>query len=191
MVRLRMGRTNKNELPPYVRLKRGRYYFNAGDGRRDIPMGARLDMAEYARLMRECRAGPGSEPAMAIFRKLARAAKTRAINRGVGFDLTAEYLMDLYRANDGRCALTGIAFDMTLERSTRVRPFGVSIDRIECRGPYSKDNIRLIVTALNIAINEFGWDVYTRIARAAIARQLRKTSIIADTAIKEKTLASL
>jgi hypothetical protein len=169
-----------------VRLKRGRYYFNGGEERRDMPLGDRLDMGEYARLMRECRGEAGSEPPMAIFRKLARAAKVRAAQRGLVFDLTADYLLQLYRTNGGRCAVTGIPFDMRVERTTRVRPYGVSVDRIECRGPYTRENVRLILTALNIAINEFGWGTYLTVARAAIAGQLRKEPRIADMTVTPK-----
>jgi hypothetical protein len=175
------------DLPPFVwRRKRGasaRYYFNAGDGR-VIPMGARVEMTEYARLVRSERGTPASEAERGLLAGLCRAAKTRAAQRGIAFDLTTEFLMALYRAGKGRCALTGIAFDMTIERTTRVRPFGVSIDRIDGRGPYTKDNVRLILTALNIAINEFGWETYLLIARRA-TRKLRKDAKHADTVTSE------
>jgi hypothetical protein len=176
-------KTVGTDLPPYVQRKgRGgiRYYFNAGQGRL-IPMGAKLSMAEYARLMRSERDKPASEAEMAVFSKLCRAARTRAANRRIAFDLTPEFLLGLYRENDRRCAITGIAFDLSLERTTRVRPLGVSVDRIACRGPYTRDNVRLILTALNIAINEFGLDVYLHIARRA-CRKLRIDAIHADTA---------
>lgn len=154
-----------------------RYYFNGGEGRRDVAMGHRFDPEEYERLMRTTRSRPGIEIPHRVLARLMRAARTRARNRSVAFDLTPEFMADLYARQEGRCALTGIRFDLSTEWEGRVRPYGISIDRIVGKGGYTQDNVRLLCTSLNIAINEFGWEVFRNIAKLA---RLRTPSAIAD-----------
>lgn len=59
---------------------------------------------------------------------------------------TIEDLMQKWRDQDGRCALTGIK--MTWGQGT-VLPTSLSLDRIDWRKGYSADNIRLICHAVN------------------------------------------
>lgn len=189
-----MGRnkTAGSDLPPFVRRKRwpnGRvlYYFNAGPTHRDMPLGEVFDIARYPALMEhrarvmghEARKASPQETPLKIFKRLSRAARTRARNRKLAFDLTPEFLFDLYTKSNGRCTMTGIPFDLRTEKTTRVRPYGISLDRIQMRGGYTRGNVRLICCALNIAINEFGWTVYKDIA----LRALRTSAIAVKTEV--------
>lgn len=62
--------------------------------------------------------------------------------------LTKEVLLDLYAAQKGKCALSGV--DMTFKREKGVRcPTNISVDRIEAGGKYSPDNVQLVCSALN------------------------------------------
>lgn len=100
------------------------------------------------------------------------AASQRAKKRGLPFNLTIAYLIDRIEATKGRCELSGIAFDprFDADRSYAHNPYGVSIDRIEQSAGYVEGNVRLILTSLNFAINQWGLDAYLRVARSVIER---------------------
>lgn len=76
--------------------------------------------------------------------KLQKARSRGDTKHEVGIDV--DYLMDLWRLQNGICALSGMpmAFDQDLtDRS-------VSIDRIDCSKGYVLGNLRLVCTAMNI-----------------------------------------
>ena len=71
----------------------------------------------------------------------------------------------LYRAQGGRCALSGRRFDLRHVGSGKARrPFAPSLDRIDSTGGYTRDNVRLVCQAVNFALNAYGEDVFREIA---------------------------
>ena len=71
----------------------------------------------------------------------------------------------LYRAQGGRCALSGLQFDLRSVGSGKARrPFAPSLDRIDSTGGYTQDNVRLVCQAVNFALNAYGEDVFRDIA---------------------------
>lgn len=102
--------------------------------------------------------------------ELTRSAKTRANIKNLEFDIDAEYVLSLFCSSGGRCQLTGIPFIFSrdgLEGKER-RPYAPSIDRIDHKHGYTKGNVRLVCASVNIAMNNWGFDVLLRIARALI-----------------------
>ena len=81
--------------------------------------------------------------------------------------------------------MTGIAFCFDLLKSAKDRftPFSPSLDRIDCTGGYTKDNVRLICTALNLGLNTWGEDVYEKVATAFLEQRGHSVSRKAGTAI--------
>lgn len=64
-----------------------------------------------------------------------------------GFDLSEDQLQELWKQQDGRCAYTGVPFD--LRRST-VRPMAApSLDRIDNEKGYVPGNVQFVCTAVN------------------------------------------
>lgn len=51
-------------------------------------------------------------------------------------------------AQEYKCALTGVKLTCTLEKGT-VCKTNASIDRIDPKGPYTKDNVQLVCAAIN------------------------------------------
>lgn len=72
---------------------------------------------------------------------------------------------------DGRCEVTGILFTWVKADDCRSNPWGPSLDRIDCSRAYELDNCRLVCTAVNIALSDFGEEVLTKIAKSLIKRQ--------------------
>lgn len=99
--------------------------------------------------------------------KLCSMAKNRSRTKKLAFDLDAEYLFSLWEDQEGRCALTGIPFDLEQWGTKgQVNPNTVSVDRIIPSLGYVKGNVRLITYHLNIALSEFGQEQFKKLAEA-------------------------
>lgn len=100
--------------------------------------------------------------------------KARAAQKGRGFDLTVEWLCDLARRQDFRCAVTGIALDLkNPSRRDRRNPFAPSIDRINSKGGYTKDNVRIVALAVNIMLADWGEEVLAHVAESLLVNRKR------------------
>ena len=76
-------------------------------------------------------------------------------------DLTAEYLIDLYYQQDGRCALTGDAMVPFLKMTARgVDPNSLSVDRVEPEKGYVVGNVRLVTYRVNQARGAYPEDEF-------------------------------
>lgn len=85
-----------------------------------------------------------------VFAQLLRSAKGRRKEKIVGFDLTIEFLYEIWDIQKGNCFYTGIP--MTLESNN---PNKVSLDRIDSSRPYTKDNVVLTRYIINRMKQEF------------------------------------
>ena len=94
-------------------------------------------------------------------------ARDRAARYGLEFSIDIDWLLEQWQRQEGRCALTGL--EMTLEigdGSRRYIPFNPSLDRIDPKKGYTKENTRLVCTIVNIALNQFGEDAFARMCFA-------------------------
>jgi hypothetical protein len=108
-------------------------------------------------------------------RRLQRAAENRAHKAGMDFKLPAEYAAKLYNDQDGRCAVSGIKFDLERFPDALVKhPFAPSIDRVLSDGHYTPDNVRLVCVAVNFGMGQWGQEVYMKLARAAVAKEVKE-----------------
>jgi hypothetical protein len=83
----------------------------------------------------------------------------------LAFDLDADWLAS--RLTKGRCELTGLPFTMTTVSAEAYSP---SVDRIRAGQGYTKDNCRVVLYALNMAMNSYGLEIFVPIAEALVAR---------------------
>ena len=74
-------------------------------------------------------------------------ARDRAIKQKIPFDITLEYVQELWDKQKGNCNLSGIP--MTFELKTGRIPTNVSIDKIDKDKGYIKGNIQLVCMACN------------------------------------------
>lgn len=103
-------------------------------------------------------------------------ARSRAAQCQLAFDLTPEFVADLMRAQNFTCAVSGLRFDLfrTGAREKRVRlPFRPSLDKIIPELGYVQGNVRIVCFAVNMALSDYGDDVFHEIVTAT-AKKLRQ-----------------
>lgn len=94
----------------------------------------------------------------------ARKRTGRAKHRTIAVD--AATVVAMYYEGNGRCALSGIPFDLAPHGASRRRPFAPSLDRISSAKGYHRGNVRLVCCAVNFLMNEWGDAVFHRLATA-------------------------
>lgn len=97
-----------------------------------------------------------------------QACRKRAKDKQLIFDLELEFLTTLYHNQNGRCALTNLLFEFDFDENFSKRPFSPSVDRINSKLGYTKDNVRLVCSAVNSALSEYGDEVFDAICQARI-----------------------
>jgi hypothetical protein len=120
---------------------------------------------------------------------LFRAAKKSAQQRGIEFDLTVNDITVMLERAGGRCEVSGLEFsDLAFPGATR-RPWSPSLDRVVSNQGYSPSNCRIVVAAVNLALNEWGDEVLLTIASALADRnqlaQVHQTLWLNRTEISE------
>lgn len=96
-------------------------------------------------------------------------ARSRAKKGKREFNLSIEYLRKLWDTNKGCCSISQIPFDFNNEKSKFGKsPYRPSLDRIDNAKGYIEGNVRFILWALNLSLNEYGMEVYLCIARKVI-----------------------
>lgn len=103
------------------------------------------------------------------------AAQKRAVKRKIPFEIDWQGILDLLASQNGRCAVTGLKFELrtTIGRARRREPFRPSLDQINAGAGYVPGNCRLVLVAVNLALGAWGDEVFFRIAEAAICERRR------------------
>jgi len=94
--------------------------------------------------------------------RLLSAIKARSRKAGLPTDMTRGWLKGKLFA--GTCELSGRGFVLEGSSKYRVHPFSPSVDRIDSSRGYTEENCRMVLSCINIAINEWGYDLYMQIA---------------------------
>jgi len=104
-------------------------------------------------------------------------AKRRAKIKNVSFDLTPEWAAARWT---GYCELTGLPFSGPDKRvGYKNRNMSPSIDRIDPDGPYTQNNCRIILWAINCFKRDSSDSEMYEIAKALISNTSRKGSLLA------------
>ena len=75
-------------------------------------------------------------------------AKTRSNNKGITFDITLEYLMDLWNKQNGLCAITKLPMTHSILQG-KIKT-NASVDRIDPKLGYVYGNIQWICNIINV-----------------------------------------
>jgi len=107
------------------------------------------------------------------FFDLLSSAKIRAKKNKLEFNLDIEWLLDLFDNQYGKCLLTGLELDFITHpvSGSRYTPMSPSLDKINPEKGYTKDNVRLVCTAINIALNSFGEKHFEKLAKAFLEKR--------------------
>ncbi len=92
--------------------------------------------------------------------------------RNLAMDIDLEFLRSLWEAQQGCCAVSGLAFTDEPHKEAFVKtPFAPSVDRIDSSRGYLKENVRLVCMAANFALNQWGDDVLRRLAHGVVGTE--------------------
>lgn len=94
------------------------------------------------------------------------AARDRANKRGLKFELTTEFLKELWEKQDGKCAITKLP--MTFINDEGRTYTNVSIDQIEPNGGYTKENVQLVCMAVNQLKSDFTMNEVLTICKSIV-----------------------
>lgn len=104
------------------------------------------------------------------YRRIYTKARKNAEGRGIPFNLTWDEMQELAREANGCCAVSGIPFNFTRLEGLKRRPFGASLDRVDSKQGYTRENCRLVCCAVNFAMNEWGEQTFKYIAQCVAKR---------------------
>lgn len=101
-----------------------------------------------------------------------RNARHRSTKKGIEFAITHKDIVEMARLQCWRCALSGIEFNplYDIDRQHTYNPLGISVDRVDSRRGYVPGNVRLVLTAVNFGLNDWGEEMYLRIAKAVVEK---------------------
>ena len=102
-------------------------------------------------------------------RRLVGMAKNRAKTQGIPFDIDFEYMMSMWKENEGKCAVTRIPLELGKSDLGKVHPYAPSFDKIKPELGYTKGNVRIVCYQLNIALSEFGLEQFDRLVQFYVA----------------------
>lgn len=100
---------------------------------------------------------------------LLRHAKNRSIKKNLPFDLDKNWI-DI-KLKNGKCELSNIDFQFTSDNDLHFNPFSPSIDRVDPKKGYTKDNCRVVLVCVNFGLGQWGMSTYLQVARAVIDTQ--------------------
>lgn len=101
---------------------------------------------------------------------LAREARKRCARRLIEFSLSADDMVEMFSRANGRCEVTGLAFQHEKNDVSLYRPFAPSLDRIDPRAGYVAANVRLVCVIVNAALNQWGEGPFWTMIEAAAER---------------------
>jgi hypothetical protein len=85
---------------------------------------------------------------------LLRSAKTRAKKDNAEVSIDDSFIIDALKK--GTCELTGIPFDLLRINNNHKNPYGPSLDRRDSKNRnYTKENTRVVLSLVNITLNEY------------------------------------
>lgn len=113
---------------------------------------------------------PGAESGSweAIAKAVTLRQKYAAKDRSIPFEITSWQVYSMMREIGFKCSVSGIALSKRAKGEGEVDPWAPSIDRIDSRQGYLRDNVRIVCAAANYAMNRWGYDMLLRLSRGVV-----------------------
>lgn len=102
-----------------------------------------------------------------ILWETAHKARSRSGRRRQEHGITVDDVVDMFIAQEGRCALTGVEFALKIHKLRLRDPYRPSLDRISSDQGYILGNCRLVAHIANVARCDFGDGVFYEMCGAA------------------------
>lgn len=83
-------------------------------------------------------------------------ARCRSSKQGLQFDIDTDFMLDLWKDQDGKCALSGRTFTLDYNENGGPHQNGPSIDKIVPELGYIRGNVRFVTYHVNTALSNFG-----------------------------------
>ena len=99
-------------------------------------------------------------------------ARTRTKRRGHVMTLTLDELVAICLRSGGRCEVSGLPFSGASHGAKRLRPLSPTLDRIDCSVGYVSQNCRLVCAAVNVAMFDWGEEMFLRIAAGVVINRM-------------------
>ena len=103
-----------------------------------------------------------------LYKQMFKSAKKRASIKDREYSITCDQEQLIVKRANGFCELTRISFAEKVDAEWFRNPFAPSLDRIDSSKGYEFENVRVVIYAINSAINEWGLDLYLQIAERAV-----------------------
>lgn len=100
--------------------------------------------------------------------KLLNSAKNRATIKDRVFNISTEYLIELWDNSDGTCAVSGTPLVLEYSNNGGPHKHGPSLDRIDSSKGYEVGNVRLVTYHVNTALSNFGEEALLELANNII-----------------------
>jgi hypothetical protein len=94
------------------------------------------------------------------------AKKADARKQKFEINISADWIEE--KLKKGTCELTGLPFDFSPSKNTYLNKYAPSLDRIDSDKGYTKDNVRVVLCAVNIALGQFTDEEMLPILKAMI-----------------------
>ena len=91
------------------------------------------------------------------------AARQRARNKNLPFDLDVNFVNDMWESQSGKCALTGKQMTYRGNKNSQESFDSFSIDRIDSTKGYTRDNIQLVKWGVNSIKSSMSMDVFFKL----------------------------
>lgn len=101
--------------------------------------------------------------------KLCNMAKNRSSKKDRAFNITTDYLVELWEIQEARCAVSGIPFELQYAVDGGPHIHGPSLDRIDANKGYEIGNVRLVTYHVNTALSNFGEEALLELAKKIVA----------------------
>ncbi|MEM1040838.1 MAG: hypothetical protein AAGI12_15360 [Pseudomonadota bacterium] len=120
-----------------------------------------------------------------VTKKLKKAltrSRKRAESKSMAHDLTIEWLVKTAKKQGNACSITKIPFLLEDAKAKTLDPYSPSIDRIDSAKGYTKDNVRLVLFAVNVMFWDWGEETAAKVASAFCAN--RKKTLLPAPQVK-------
>lgn len=110
----------------------------------------------YSRECKQCeskrkaiyRASLDNDNVERFLRHLTYGCKTRSLQNKIDYDLSSEFIIELFYKQKGKCAISGLDLHTRLRSGKNTQ--NASVDRINPLKGYTKDNVQLVCSQVNM-----------------------------------------